>query len=197
MKPESFFKSVLSCIVACAITVSSSLLYAEEYQSFTDSNKSEPIKLFPYDTSMNNISADVSANMNNTDGVTEASGIYGINVHKLLGWSTLAMTAITFGSREAVSNNVHCQLARVSTGLAAATCIVGYYKYGGLLSFSDGYWKINTHAVMGTLATVGFITAITLAGDGGSEGGDDNEEHVAVGVVSGVAFAVTLGVIHF
>ena len=111
-----------------------------------------------------------------------------INWHKVLGWSTLGMMAVTIGSGFVIPDGGHCALAGVTTGLAVVTCADGIYEYGGLISLADGDWKYNTHAIMGVLATAGFITTLVLA-DGGA--------HVATGIASGAAFTIALGVIYF
>lgn len=111
-----------------------------------------------------------------------------INWHKIMGWSTLGMMAVTIGSGFIISEDGHCALAGVTTGLAVATCADGIYEYGGLISFTDGDWRYNTHAILGILATSGFITTLALA---------DGDAHVATGIASGAAFTIALGVIYF
>ncbi len=111
-----------------------------------------------------------------------------INWHKVLGWSTLGMMAVTIGTGFFIPEDGHCALAGVTTGLAVATCADGIYEYGGLISFADGDWRYNTHAILGILATSGFIATVALADGGG---------HVAAGIASGAAFTVALGVIYF
>jgi hypothetical protein len=136
--------------------------------------------------------ADASNNTTaDTADIKEKDSSLSINWHKILGWGTLGMAVVTIGSGAFIPEEGHCALAGITTGLAAATCITGYYKYGGLISLSDGDWKINTHAIMGTIATAGFITAVALAGE------DGRKIHVAAGAVSGAAFAITLGVLYF
>ena len=98
------------------------------------------------------------------------------------------MMAVTIGSGFVIPEDGHCALAGVTTGLAVATCADGIYEYGGLISFTDGDWKYNTHAILGILATSGFITTLALADGGG---------HVATGIASGAAFTIALGVIYF
>lgn len=111
-----------------------------------------------------------------------------INWHKILGWSTLGMMAVTISSGFIIPEKGHCALAGVTTGLAAVTCADGIYEYGGLISFTDGDWKYNTHAIMGVLATAGFITTLALA---------DGDAHKVSGIASGAAFSVALGIIYF
>jgi len=111
-----------------------------------------------------------------------------LNWHKVLGWSTLGMMAVTIGSGFFIPEDGHCGLAGFTTGLAVATCADGIYEYGGLISFADGDWRYNTHAILGILATSGFIATIVLA---------DEDVHVATGIASGAAFTIALGVIYF
>ncbi len=111
-----------------------------------------------------------------------------VNWHKILGWSTMGMMTVTIASGYIVPDGVHCGLAGATTGLAVATCVNGIYEYGGLISFADGDWHYNLHAILGVLATGGFITTLALA---------DGEGHVATGIASGATFTVALGVIYF
>ena len=138
---------------------------------------------YMYIAAGDNIAADMlpevsSENKNNSQ----------LNWHKVLGWSTLGMMAVTIGSGFFIPENGHCGLAGFTTGLAVATCADGIYEYGGLISFTDGDWRYNTHAILGILATSGFIATIVLA---------DEDAHVATGIASGTAFTVALGVIYF
>lgn len=186
---KSGIKSV-SVIITIVIFLSSTLTYAEDLKTTTDYSTTASFVVEPYYLGMNTLYAQASDNIQAT-GTTESSGGSDINWHKVLGWSTLGMAVVTIGSGAVISHNGHCELAGVTTGLAAATCITGYYNYGGIISITDGDWKYNTHAIMGTLATIGFIATVALAGEDGSGA------HVATGVASGTAFAITIGVLYF
>lgn len=113
---------------------------------------------------------------------------FSINYHKVLGWSTLTMMCVTIGTGFFIPDGAHCALAGVTTGMAVVTCADGIYEYGGLISLKDGDWRYNTHALLGMLATAGFITTLALA---------DGEGHIATGIASGVTFTVAVGVIYF
>ena len=113
---------------------------------------------------------------------------YEINWHKMLGWSTLGMMTVTIASGFIIPGDIHCGLAGFTTGLAVATCADGIYQYGGLISFTDGDWRYNMHAICGTLATAGFITTLTLA---------DGKGHIVSGIASGTVFTIALGIIYF
>ncbi|MCL1834395.1 MAG: hypothetical protein FWG49_07835, partial [Leptospirales bacterium] len=84
----------------------------------------------------------------------------------------------------------HCGLSIATTGLAVATCVNGLYEYGGLISFADGDWRYNTHAIMGLLATSGFIASSALSHN-------KTRAHAVVGTASGAAFSITWGVLYF
>jgi hypothetical protein len=191
MKSKIIFKTALLCITVLVVTASSALVFADEQIKNTNINTGVSIRLYSYGNGLDYLFADASGNLIAAETPSKDSRIYDIDWHKILGWSTVGMAAVTLGSGAVISHNGHCQLAGVTTGLAAATCITGYYKYGSLISFTDGDWKFNTHAIIGTLATIGFITTIALAGE------DGREAHVAVGATSGVVFALTIGVIYF
>ena len=116
-----------------------------------------------------------------------------INWHKILGWTTMGMMLVTISSGFVIPEKGHCVLSGVTTGLAVATCVNGLYEYGGLISITDGDWRYNTHAIMGLLATAGFITTLALVDERDNAG----KKHARVGMASGLAFTLTLGVIYF
>jgi hypothetical protein len=110
------------------------------------------------------------------------------NWHRFLGWSTIAAAVATVITGAASPGDAHCALAGVSTGLAAATCINGYYTYGDVLGFREGDPRYTAHAIMGTLATAGFAASLAMA---------DGEGHALVGGISGAVFALTVGIAYF
>ncbi len=118
----------------------------------------------------------------------ESRESFQLNIHKYLGWTTIGMMGVTIATGFVIPDSGHCTLAGISTGLAVATCVDGIYEYGGLISITDGDWRYNTHAILGTLAAAGFITTLALA---------DDEPHVATGIASGTAFTLALAVIYF
>jgi hypothetical protein len=191
MKSKIIIKTAMSCVITFALTFSLSFLNAAEQIKYPENSATGSIKIHTYETGLNYYFADASEKSTITEDTSVKNKTYEINWHKILGLSTVGMAIVTLGSGAAISHNGHCQLAGVTTGLAAATCITGYYKYGSIISFTDGDWKLNTHALVGTLATIGFITTLALAGEDGSKA------HIATGAISGVAFAVTLGVLYF
>ena len=115
------------------------------------------------------------------------------NWHKILGWSTMGMMLVTISSGFIIPEKGHCGLSVATTALAVATCVNGLYEYGGLISFTDGDWRYNTHAIMGILATSGFMASIALVDDKKNAG----KKHAAVGMASAAAFSITLGVLYF
>jgi len=181
-KANSAFISLILLLSLCSVntfasdTNSSSILIGESF--FSDKPYISYRTLVVNDKEVNSLNDTSSENKND----------FQINWHKVLGWSTLGMMTVTIASGYVVPDGIHCGLAGVTTGLAVATCAEGIYEYGGLISFADGDWKYNTHAILGCLATAGFITTLALA---------DGEGHIATGIASGAAFTVALGVIYF
>jgi hypothetical protein len=111
-----------------------------------------------------------------------------ITLHKILGWSSLGMMAASIVSGFIIPEEGHCLISEIATGLAVATCINGFYEYGGLINFQNGDWRINTHAILSTLATAGFITTLTLG---------EGKSHVPPGVISSAAFSIATVVLYF
>jgi len=130
-----------------------------------------------------------SAFASNTESQTDSS----INWHKILGWSTMGMLVVSVSSGFIIPEKGHCALSMATAGLAVATCINGLYEYGGLISFTNGDWRYNTHAIMGILATSAFITSIALVDEKKNAG----QKHITAGMISGAAFTITLGVLYF
>lgn len=166
-------------ILTASVIISTSLinLHAEEAPLFV-----------PYYSSDYSVYADSStyvAQLNNDTGNTKTDSISDASMHKMLGYATLGSAAATFAALGFGSKGLHCGLAYTSTVLAAATCATGYYSYSDVLGNDTKY---TAHAVLGTLATVGFGAALALA-DGG--------QHAAVGGTSGVVFVITVGILYF
>lgn len=111
-----------------------------------------------------------------------------VTLHKILGWGSLGMMAASIVTGFVIPETGHCALSEVATGLAVATCVDGFYEYGGLINFRNGDWRINSHVVLGTFATAGFISTLALGED---------KSHVLPGVVSSVTFSVATVVLYF
>lgn len=109
------------------------------------------------------------------------------NWHKIFGWSAIASAATTVVTGFAVPTKIHCGLAGLSTGLAALTCINGYYNYHDIIGF-HGDIRYTTHAIMGTFATIGFAASLALA---------DGFSHAVIGGSSGIMFMITVGIVYF
>jgi len=184
---KSRFKTKILPLSAIVILIQFSTIISAA--NVTDSlviNNSDYLKHTPspfYLEAVNNDNLKIAEN--SSESITPG---YQINYHKILGWSTLGMMSVTIASGFIIPRKGHCALAGITTGLAVATCADGIFEYRGLISLADGDWRYNTHAILGILATAGFITTLALA-DGGA--------HVATGIASGTAFTIALGVIYF
>jgi hypothetical protein len=110
-----------------------------------------------------------------------------INLHRLLGWSTIIAAAATLISGAAGSKDVHCGLAGLSTALAAVTCADGFYEYHDLIGL-DSDTRYTAHAAAGMLATAGFAASLFFA---------DGKSHTVTGGISGAAFLFTIGIVYF
>lgn len=110
-----------------------------------------------------------------------------INLHRLLGWSTILAAAATLISGAAGGEDIHCGLAGLSTVLAAITCADGLYEYHDMIGF-DGDTRYTAHAAAGMLATVGFAASLFLA---------DSKSHAVTGSISGASFLFTIGIVYF
>jgi|GEM_PF-5425431 len=186
MRKTIISKSILTSFFLLLILPPVHIVASDETASLMINNNAYMFNTIP--GAMYVAAADESSVNEPIDKPSESKNNSRINWHKILGWSTLGMMGVTITTGFVIPEKGHCALAWVTTGFAVATCGDGIYEYGGLISFTDGDWKYNTHAILGTLATAGFITTLALA---------DGTGHVATGIASGVAFTVALAIIYF
>lgn len=185
MKTSIIIKSLLVSLILILIVSPDKVIASESVDSIMINNADI---LHSAEFSNMYIAANDSMLNEGTGKPAESNNSFQINWHKYLGWTTIGMMGITISTGFIIPDRGHCALAGISTGFAIATCVDGIYEYGGLISITDGDWRYNTHALLGTLATAGFITSLALA---------DGESHVATGIASGTAFTIALVVIYF
>ncbi len=106
--------------------------------------------------------------------------------HKILGYGTIISAVATVATGFAGPEGPHCGLAALATGLAAATCVNGFWTYGNI--FTAGDVRLGIHAMSGVLSTIGFGAATALA---------DDTPHGGIGAASGALFMVTVSVVYF
>jgi hypothetical protein len=188
MKPHDFAQLKISCLTIMILIASSFSLYAEDATNCIDVNKTQPIKLYSLAMNTDVSNAYRSEAMNVNEAASEGKEKKRTTVHDILGWSTLGMALVTLGSGSLLSHHNHCLLAGIATGCATATCLQGWYRYGTL---KHGKWNAKLHALLGTVATIGFITTLAIVDE------DGNKAHIATGAASGAVFAVSLGVFYF
>jgi hypothetical protein len=186
MDLKKMTRLVLPALVSFIAVSFSSLLNAAEQ------NKTQTINLFPSSAGPLVLNADAPEN-----SIKKATADEGgeppaiVKWHNMLGWGTLGMTVITMASGAAFPHKGHCGLSGVTTGLATATCITGFFLPKEASNLPHGKLKSHIHALLGTLATIGLISTLAIVDENG------NKSHVAVGAASGAALAVSLGVFYF
>lgn len=191
MKGKHAVKIITSLLVAVLI-LSSSLIYAADSEEISSvSGKNPFLSDFIYGEYVSSYYLYAQASDNLKPAEVSGDADYDINWHKVFGWSTLGMMAVTFGAVATTSAGVHCPLTIVTAGLGTATCVTGYYNYGSMISLTEGDWRYNTHAVLGTLGTIGFIATAAIGSRDGAGA------HKGTGAASGVAFVFALGVVEF
>ncbi|MEN8189755.1 MAG: hypothetical protein ABFS19_07900 [Thermodesulfobacteriota bacterium] len=89
--------------------------------------------------------------------------------HKYLGYATL-LFATAAGATGSSGDSFHEAMGHSTAGFAALTAATGLLEYSGDYSVSDGFTLTNIHALLGSLATVGFI-ANTFSADSDGHGG--------------------------
>jgi len=90
------------------------------------------------------------------------------NLHKYLGLGSIAAAGLTFASPKTESGP-HAFFARTATGLGVAAVATGLIAHWDDL---DANWRNpdTQHAVLGTLATLGFLAAVARGGKEGHAG---------------------------
>ncbi len=101
-------------------------------------------------------------------------------------WAWPIISAVATVAPVLPDRGPHCGLAALATGLAAATCVNGFWTYGNI--FTAGDVRLGIHAMSGVLSTIGFGAATALA---------DDTPHGGIGAASGALFMVTVSVVYF
>ena len=179
-------------IIVCLIPFFTKSLYAENniymtnyYDNAATQNNHE---FYDFTTWANNISLLALSDSNSiSENKPAKSKSFNITLHKILGWSTILAAAATLISGAAGGEDIHCGLAGVATGLAALTCIDGFYEYHSNVGF-NGDLQYTMHAFSGVLATAGFATSLILA---------DKKSHTIAGSSSGAVFLLTIAIVYF
>ncbi len=131
------------------------------------------------------------ATSSSSAGLNESAANFGnLNfgvLHKYLGYGTLLFVAAAAITGESGSS-FHKAMGRSTAGMAALTATAGILEYADDIEIKDGFTFTNIHALLGSVATVGFIANAVGADDGG---------HGGVPIASGVmAFGGAI-LIHF
>jgi len=109
------------------------------------------------------------------------------STHKYFGYAALAAGAVTALSSS--SRDFHEAAAYATSGLALlaiATGIVGNAPY---IDLGEGFSLYNTHALLGLIGGIGFVTATAL--------GSDGKEHSGFGVAGEVAAGLSVAILRW
>jgi len=109
--------------------------------------------------------------------------------HRFMGYGTIALAGLA-----AVSNSDH-DLHRIASytalWLASATCATGFSGHQGAIDLSDGLSAYDTHALLGSLGTIGFAATLALA-----EADDDDSSHGGLGAASAAAMGLSVVIVN-
>lgn len=109
--------------------------------------------------------------------------------HRFMGYGTIGLAGLA-----AVSNSDH-DLHRITSyaalWLAAATCATGFSGHQGAIDLSDGLSAYDTHALLGSLGTIGFAATLALA-----EADDDDSSHGGLGAASAAAMGISVLIVN-
>ena len=108
---------------------------------------------------------------------------WGLNrTHRYLGYAT-AIAGFAAGVSSS-SESFHKAAGFTTAGLAAATWSTGVIGYSDLIDLSKGITTYNVHAALTTLATIGFIIAVSR--------GNADKSHGGTGVASEAAIVIPI-----
>jgi len=110
-------------------------------------------------------------------------------VHKYTGYATLVAAAAAAVSGS--DDGFHKGAGNATAALAVATCITGFMEYGHYFDMDEGLSAYNTHIVLATLATVGFVATAVDANSNNDDG------HAGPGIGSTVLMVVPVVILHF
>ena len=133
----------------------------------------------------------------NPDETTASSSQYSVNsqpqhinlgsVHKYLGYATAALAGITAATSS--SGGIHQAAGYTTAGLSLITTAIGFYEYGEYIDLDEGFTGYNTHMILESLATIGFIATAAIQ--------NENSAHAVIGGVSTAMMILPIFVVHW
>jgi hypothetical protein len=102
--------------------------------------------------------------------------------HRYLGYAT-ALAGLAAGVSSS-SESFHKAAGFTTAGLAGLTWGTGVIKYRGYIDLSRGINRYNVHALLTTLATIGFIITVSM--------GNADKSHGSIGVSSEAAMVIPI-----
>lgn len=147
------------------------------------------------------------------EGAPASSWLNMGTAHGLLGYTAIAsgLVSVATGGKIAADydagdtpssfvSSLHTGSSVAAAGLAIAACATGLLAYWSAFDPGSGITTVNSHIVLGILATVGFIASMITApegGDGSVLPEDDYAGHCVSARVSGVMMFASVIVIQF
>ena len=107
--------------------------------------------------------------------------------HRYLGYAT-ALAGLAAGVSSS-SESFHKAAGFTTAGLAGLTWGTGAVKYGGYIDLSRGITRYNVHAVLTTLATIGFFVTVSK--------GNADKSHGSIGVASEAAMVIPIAIMRW
>ena len=147
------------------------------------------------------------------EGASASSWLNMGTAHGLLGYTAIAsgIVSVATGGKIAADyesgdtpssfvSSLHTGSSAAAAGLAIAACATGLLAYWNAFDPGNGITTVNSHIVLGLLATAGFIASMITApegGDGAVLPEDDYAGHCVSARVSGVMMFASVIVIQF
>jgi ammonia channel protein AmtB len=109
--------------------------------------------------------------------------------HRFMGYGTIALAGLAAASNS--DHDLHRVASYAALWLAGATCATGFSGHQGAIDLSDGLSAYDTHALLGSLGTIGFAATLALA-----EADDDDSSHGGLGAASAAAMGLSVIIVN-
>ena len=163
-------KTAIAFIVLFSISIPfANLALAESLDLYFTPSYATANNNFNYQVALNSNDSTLDLGADSNETTVKSSDFNFGALHKYSGYGTL-LFAIAAGVTGSDGDSFHKTMGNCTTAMAALTATTGLIEYSDDIKMKDGFTIINLHALLGSLATVGFIANTVSADDDGHGG---------------------------